>query len=156
MSVLMIQLNHTYRRSRTMVIDPLRPISHTYLLTYSTQQSPSWEANRFSPSQEIPRILWNPKVHYRIHTCQPPVRILSQIKPVHGPHSTSWRFILISSSYLCLGLSSGLFPSDIPNETLYTPLLSPYVLHSPPISFVRFDHKNNIWWGTQIMKLLIM
>jgi hypothetical protein len=39
----------------------------TYLLTYSLEQSPSWEANRFSASQKIPRILWNPKVHYRIH-----------------------------------------------------------------------------------------
>jgi hypothetical protein len=33
----------------------------TYLLTYSMEQSPSWEANRFSASQEIPRILWNRK-----------------------------------------------------------------------------------------------
>jgi hypothetical protein len=31
-----------------------------YLLTFFTQQIPSWEANRFSASQEIPHILWNP------------------------------------------------------------------------------------------------
>ena len=45
----------------------------TYLLTYYMEQSPSWEANKFSASQEIPRILWNPKVHYRSHKCPPPV-----------------------------------------------------------------------------------
>ena len=47
-----------------------------YLLTYSMVQSPSWEANWFAASQEIPRILWNPKVHYRIHKLPPPVPIL--------------------------------------------------------------------------------
>jgi len=36
-------------------------------LTYSMVQSPSWEANWFAVSQEIPRIFWNPKVHYRTH-----------------------------------------------------------------------------------------
>ena len=47
-------------------------------------QSPSWEASRFSASQEISRILWNPKVHYRIHKIPPTVCVLSQIDVIHA------------------------------------------------------------------------
>ena len=57
------------------------------LLTYSMVQSPSWEANWFAASQEIPRILWNPKIHYRTHKRPPPVPILGQPNPVHIPTS---------------------------------------------------------------------
>jgi hypothetical protein len=56
-----------------------------YLLTYSMEQSPSWEAKTLWATQEIPRILWNPKVLNRIHKSSPPVPILSQIDPVHAP-----------------------------------------------------------------------
>ena len=39
-------------------------------------------------------------------------------------HPTSWRFILIFSTHLRLGLPSGIFPSGFPTKTLYTPFSS--------------------------------
>jgi hypothetical protein len=49
-----------------------------YLLTDSMQKSPSWKANQFSHSQEIPHILYKPKAHYHIHKC---------------PVTTAWRVL---------------------------------------------------------------
>jgi hypothetical protein len=86
------------------------------VLTYSLQNSPAWEANRFVANQEITRILLNPKVH----KCPPPVSIHSQLNPVHTP---TFHFLKIHL-HLRLGLASGLFPSGFPTKTLYMPLPS--------------------------------
>ena len=50
-------------------------------------QSPSWEADWFAASQEIPFISRNPKVHYRTHKRPPPISILGYPNPVHYPTS---------------------------------------------------------------------
>jgi hypothetical protein len=55
--------------------------SSSYVMTNSMQQSPSCEAKRFSASQEIPRALRNPKVHYRIHNSPPYVAPKDQSDP---------------------------------------------------------------------------
>ena len=119
------------------------------------QQSPSWETKRFSASQEIPRILCNPKVHCRIHKCPRPVRILSQIDPVHTPTShflnirlntilasTPWSFKL--SLFLRFPHQNSVYTSPLPC-TCYMPR----PLHSSP-----FYHPNNTGWEVQITKLL--
>ena len=89
------------------------------------EQSPSWEANQFAASQEIPRIHGT----RRFITALTSARHLflswaSSIQSI-PPHPTSWRSILILPSHLRLGLPSGLFPSGFPTKTLYTPLPSP-------------------------------
>ena len=64
-----------------------------YLLTYLLHGT--WEANRFSASQEIPRILWNRTVHCSVRKCPTPVPILSQLDPVHAPTSHFLKIHLI-------------------------------------------------------------
>jgi len=80
------------------------------------RQSPSWEATRFSASKEISRILWNPKVHYRMHRARHLSLSWARSMGSMPPHSTSWRSILILYSLLHLGLPSGLFPSGFPHQ----------------------------------------
>ena len=127
-----------------------------YLLTYYMQQSPTWVRNRFSASQEIPRIYGT----RRFITAFTSARHLSlswarSIQSI-PPNPTSWKSILILSSHLSLGLPSCLFPSCFPTKTPYTPLLSPYVLHALPSHCSWFNNPKNIGWGVQIIKFLIM
>ena len=122
---------------------PLPEVSEDYiqfifrvLLTYSMMQSPSWEANWFAASQEIPRISRNPKVHYRTHKRPPPVFTLGQPNPVHiltshlpEIHSN----IIHPSTPRSPQWSSSLrFPQQDP---IHPPLLDPYAPHAQPISF---------------------
>jgi len=60
-------------------------------------QSPSWAANRSLASQEIPRILWSQKVHYRIQKLLLPVPTLSHIKLAHA---FTFHFLKIENSII--------------------------------------------------------
>jgi hypothetical protein len=51
------------------------------------EPSPFWETSSHSVSQEIPRLLWNPKAHYRVHKDLQVVPLLRQKHPPSHPLS---------------------------------------------------------------------
>jgi hypothetical protein len=104
------------------------------------------------PFRKFPAILWNPKVHYRVHKSPPLVPILSHIDSVHTiPSYLSKRSILILSTHLRLGLPSGIFPSGFPNNILYMhSSSSPFPATCPPPSLAHY-----IWRRIQDMQSFI-
>jgi len=116
------------------------------LLTYSMEQSPSWEANRFAASQEMPRTLWNPKVHYRIHKCPPPVPILRQLDSVHTPTPHFLKILLNIILPSTLGSPQwSLSPQASPTKPCTRLPLPSYTLHAPLISYLSILSPAQYW-----------
>ena len=105
-------------------------------LTYSMVESPSWAANWFAVSQQIPRISRNPKVHYCTHKRTPPLSILGQPNLVHIPTSH-----LLEIRPNIIHPSTPRSPQWSPSIRFhparpYTPPSpQPYASHAQPISF---------------------
>ena len=71
------------------------------------------------------------------------------------PTSHFSKIILLLYSHLRLGLPSGHLPSGFLTKTLYAPLLFP-IRPCPAHLSVLSNHHNNVWWGIQSIKLLVM
>ena len=110
-----------------------------YLRTYPTEQSPSWEANRFSASQKFPRFLWKPKDHYRVQKGPPPVPILTQINPIRThillPKDSFYYYYTPIYVWVFHVFSFSQVSPPKPCLHFFSPLPSPYVLHALPILF---------------------
>ena len=98
----------------------------------------------FAANQEIPRILWNPKVHYRTHKRRPPFPIPNQLHPVPTTPSQFLKIhlniILPSTSWSPQWSLSLRFPHQNPVHT--SPLLHTCNMPRPSHSS-RFYHPHN-------------
>jgi len=115
------------------------------LLTYLRhgEQSPSWAANWLEASQEIPRILWNPKVHFLIHKFPLTLPMPGQLDPVHA---LTYYFLKIHLNVILPSTPrSPTWHSGFPTKTRYTTFT--YTCYMPCPSHSPFDHLNNIRWA---------
>jgi hypothetical protein len=94
------------------------------------------------------RILWNRRVHYRVHNSPRFVLVFSQISPVH---TVPFYFLKIRFSVVLT------FPLTFPRQKRVYICILPTACHlSWPSHSFSFDHRNSVWWGVQILKLIIM
>jgi len=107
-------------------------------------------------SQQIPRLLWKPNVHYRVHKSLSLVPILRQMHTINNfpPRFPKIHSILSYTLRLGLRVVSSLQDSQS-NYCMHFSSL-PCVLIPHPSHIPWFHNPKNIWWSVQIMKLFIM
>ena len=89
------------------------------------QQNNSWKSYRFSASQQLFRILWNPKFQRRTHKCLPTAPILSHIDFVLVLISRLVKIHLAIVLTSTAGSSKWTLSLRFLQINLYTPQLSP-------------------------------
>jgi hypothetical protein len=103
----------------------------TYLLT---ELGPSWEVEHCAATQELPSILWNPKVHYRVHKSPPQVPILSPIDPLHViPSYLSKIYSNIVNPYVLVFLVVSFLLAFLPISYMHSSSLHPCYMHCPSL-----------------------
>jgi hypothetical protein len=99
------------------------------------EQSPSWGANKFSASQEIPCILWNLEVCYHIHKCPPPLPNMSQINPVGLPIQVLEDTLQYYPPIYAKVFNVVSFPQYFPSKPCMDLSCPPHMQIAPPFCF---------------------
>jgi hypothetical protein len=121
------------------------------------KQRTSWAANRSSANQEIPCILWNPKVHYHNQKALVACAYPNPQQSSSLPHPTSWRSISILYSHLCLWIPSCSFQQVNPSKPYMHLSFSAIHATCPAHSIIFwFDHPYDIQWGVKSKKLFVL
>jgi len=113
----------------------------------SMEQSPLWEANSYSASQEIFCVLWNLVVHYHVYRTAHhlPISWVRLIQSVLSNPVSLWS-IFVLSFHLCQSFPCGLFLLYFSTKILYAFLFSSHTNYMPGPSHSRpSDHPNDIW-----------
>jgi hypothetical protein len=120
------------------------------------EMSPSRETASCAATQVFPNILWNPKIHYRVHKSPRLVPILSQIDSVHTTpfNSSNIHFNIIHPSPSWTTFQSLPFWLSYQYPTRIPPLshscYMPCPFHPPWL-----DQFNFTWRRVQVKKHLI-
>jgi hypothetical protein len=103
-------------------------------LTDFMELSHFWEAANCAVTQELPKALWNPKVHHCVHKSPSLVPIQSQIDPVHAIPTYLYKnyFNIVTCRVTIDGFGIG-----------WLDLLTPHTYNSGLQEIQRY------WWYTQ-------
>lgn len=123
--------------------------SFTYWIptTNSTEQSASSDTDSHSAGQKIPRLLWKPKAHWRVHKYPLLVPLLSQMNPI------SSRYVLLLPFQRPGSLPCG--PLQLFRRIFRIYFLFCHLCYMPrPSHPSSFNHASNLRWEIKNYEVL--
>jgi hypothetical protein len=91
-------------------------------------QCVSMETDSRSPDHEIPRLLWNPNIHYCVHKNPPPAPNPSYVNPIHILTRYFFTIFLILSFHKRLRLFASDFPTKILSAFITSSMCNKYTI----------------------------
>jgi hypothetical protein len=104
--------------------------------------------------QELPNILQNPRVHYRVHK-GPPLGVYPKPNQSSPYHPNLRSILILSPTYILIFLEATFLLAFPPISYMHSSLHHACYIFCPSHP-PWLDHSNTIWRRVQVMKLLIM